>query len=465
MKKTVLILFIIFSSIAKSNNADSLYSIWENNKLPDSSRIVALAKFITFNVLNSNPDSAKSLNDELFLFSEMKKNDVGMSEAYNNYAILSSFNGNYKKGIEYLNKGLELNKKMNNKVRITNSLTNMSLMYNQLGDYDKAMEYNKKCLEIQKEIGDKFGIIKTYNNMGIIYDYIGNNKKAIEYYELTVKLSKEVGYKEGIGNGHMNIALIYYDLGDMDKALINITKSLEIAEELNDKFYLADTYSNVGYVKAGMKNYDDALEYYNKSLKIHIMLNNIKGIANVMFLLGELTKDQGDNKQALWHFTESLKSYEEIEQSYDISACYMNIGRCHLALKELKKAIENCEKSYSLSRKIGAIEIEKDACDCLYESYKAKGNDKKAIEYMEISKILLDSINNKETAEKLAELEYEKEILADSLAKEKIRVEKEIKENNNIRDLLFLGSGILVLLVSGGYLIKRKNSKKYEEGD
>ncbi len=458
MKKAILILFIIVSSLLYANNPDSLFSLWENKSEPDSSRIIALAKFITFNVINTSPDSAKSLNDELYLFSEIKKNDVGMSEAYNNYAILSSYNGNYKKALDYLGKGLEINKKMKSKVRITNSLTNIAFMYTYLGDYDKAMEYNERCLKIQKELNDKQGIIKTYNNMGIIYDNIGNNKKAIENYELTIKLSKEIAYQEGIGNGHLNIALIYYDLEEMEKALVNINQSLEIAKKLKDKFYLADTYSNVGYIKAGMNNYDDALEYYNKALKLHIELNDIKGIANVMFLLGELSKNQGDFKQALWYFSESLESYEEIEQSYDISACYMNIGKCYLKLSEIRKAIDNCEKGYTISNSIGAIEIEKDACDCLYESYRTKGNDKKAIEYMEISNKLLDSINNKETTEKLAELEYENKTLADSLVLEKTRVEKKLKENNNVKNLLFLGSGMLVLLIAGGYFIKRRKS-------
>ncbi|MER3327982.1 MAG: tetratricopeptide repeat protein [Candidatus Kapaibacterium sp.] len=143
MKKSILLLFILFTAIA-SARTDSLLSIWENKAMPDSSRIIALAKYISFNVINTNPDSAKSLNDELYLFSEMKKNEIGLSEAYNNYAILCSYGGDYRKALDYLSKGLKVNEKLKSKSRITNSLTNIAYMYNYLGEYDLALNYNKR---------------------------------------------------------------------------------------------------------------------------------------------------------------------------------------------------------------------------------------------------------------------------------------------------------------------------------
>ncbi|MER3327981.1 MAG: tetratricopeptide repeat protein [Candidatus Kapaibacterium sp.] len=315
-------------------------------------------------------------------------------------------------------------------------------------------------MKIQKEIKDKQGIIQSYNNIGITYDYLGNNKEAIEYYESSIRLSKEIGYKQGIASGYLNIALIQYDLGEMEKSLINVTKALEIAKQGRDKFNLANAYANVGYVRAGMKNYDEALENYNQALKLYIELNDMKGIANVMFTLGDLRKDQGDMEQALWYFGESLKSYEKMEQSYDIAACFMSIGRCHLGLNQITKAINNCEKAYTTSNRIGAIEIEKDACDCLYEAYKKGGNEKKALSYLAISEALEDSISNKETSEKLAQLEQERKMLADSLSKETQKTEKEVEESKSTQYLLLFGSGLLMLLIVCGYFIKKMNSNK-----
>lgn len=460
MKKSILFFFLLASVAFGAVNSDSLLSVWENKSLPDSSRIIGLAKFISFTVIKTNPDSAKSLNDELYIFSEMKKNDVGLSEAYNNYATLSSYTADYNKALDYLNKGLVVNKRLNNETRIATSFTNIAYMHNYLGNYDKAMEYNNRSLKIQKKLNNKLGILKAYNNIGITYDYMGNNTKAIEYYELAAKIAEEIDFKEGIVSINLNIALIYYDLGDMEKALVYVTKSLEMAKKENNKFQLANAYSNVGYVNAGMKNYDEALENYNKSLKLYVELNDIKGVSNGLFVLGELTKDQGDYEQALFYFKESLKSYEKTEQRLDISACYMNIGKSYLKLKNTSEAIKNCEKGYKISNEIGAMEIEKDACDCLYEAYKSKGNDKNALHYMEISERLADSISNKETTEKVAQLENERKMLADSLSKKNKKIAAKLKESNSIQYLLLLGSGLLVVLIAGAYLVKRKKKTK-----
>lgn len=460
MKKSILFFFLLASATFGAANSDSLLTIWENKALPDSSRIEAIAKFITYSVMSTNPDSAKSLNDELYIFSEMKKNDIGLSEAYNNYAKLSSFDADYNKALEYLYKGLAINKKLKSEGRIATTYSNIAYMNNYLGNYDKAMDYNNRSLKIQKKLNNKLAILRIYNNIGLTYDYMGNNNKAIEYYELAVKLAKEIDYKEGLSSITLNIALIYYDLGDMEKALVYVTKSLEMAKKDNNKFQLASAYSNVGYVNAGMKNYDEALENYNKSLKLYVELNDIKGVSNGLFVLGELTKDQGDYEQALWYFKESLKSYEKTEQRLDISACYMNIGKSYLKLKNTSEAIKNCEKGYKISNEIGAMEIEKDACDCLYEAYKAKGNDKNALHYMEISERLADSISNKETVEKVAQLESERKILNDSLSKKNEKIEEKLEESNSIQNLLFLGSGLLVVLIAGAYLVKRKKKTK-----
>lgn len=464
MKKSILFFFLLASATFGAANSDSLLTIWENKALPDSSRIEALSKFITNSVLSTNPDSAKSLNDELYIFSEMKKNDVGLSYAYQNYSSLSSFNGDYNKALDFLYKGLAINKRLNDNNRIAITYSNIAYMHNYLGNYDKAMDYNNRSLKIQKKLNNKLAIVRLYNNIGLTYDYLGNNNKAIEYYELAVKLAKEIDYKEGISSITLNIALIYYDLGDMEKALVYVTKSLEMAKKDNNKFQLANAYSNVGYVNAGMKNYDEALENYNKSLKLYVELNDIKGISNGLFVLGELAKDQGDYEQSLWYFKESLKSYEKAEQPFDISACYMNIGKSYLELKNTSNAIKNCEKGYMISNKIGAMEIEKDACECLYEAYKVKGNDKKALQYKEISEKLADSISNVETAEKVAQLENERKMLADSLSKKNKKIEAKLKESNSIQYLLFLGSGLLVVLIAGTYLVKRKKSKRSHLG-
>ena len=164
-------------------------------------------------------------------------------------------------------------------------------------------------------------------------------------------------------------------------------------------------------------------------------------------------------KDAIWYFNESLELYEELELSLDLANNLNKNGISYLGLGQINKAITNCKRGLEISKNIGAIEVEKESCECLYDIYKEKGDSKNALLYHEKMKVLVDSLKVEETSKKILMMEFKKQLTADSLEKEKDKLETQLEyqellaEENNLRNIA-IGSGILLLMIVAGLYLR-----------
>ena len=132
-----------------------------------------------------------------------------------------------------------------------------------------------------------------------------------------------------------------------------------------------------------------------------------------------------------------------------------NIGIVYQNQGDYAKALDYCRRSYELALTVGALELQKAGCTCLYDTYKAVGNGIKALEYYELLNIIKDSLHAKETAKKLQQMEFQKAMLQDSIVKaEEVRLvqeahREEVSKKNRTKNV-FLASGVILIFVSLG---------------
>lgn len=95
------------------------------------------------------------------------------------------------------------------------------------------------------------------------------------------------------------------------------------------------------------------------------------------------------------------------------------------------------------------------ACDCLYRVYKNLGKNDVALTYLEELLEFQSELNTQETFKKLEEMEFDKIMLRDSIAKAKeaqlVREahQEEVQKQNQVRNV-FMGSTLLFILLAGG---------------
>ena len=427
MQKIFFIILIVFSglSLTAQTNLDSLYTVWQDHTQPDSIRTNAYESYIWDGFLFSNPDTAFVLAQSLLRFGEEQQYEKAKSLAHN---LMGT--SNYLKA-----------------------------------DYPKALEYYQRSLKISEEIGDKPGSASTISNIGIIYKNQGNYSKALDYYQRSLKIQEEIGDTRGSAATIGNIGNIYQALGDYPIALDYFQRSLKIVEEIGDKQVSANTIGNIGIIYENKGDYPKALEYFQRSLKIYEEMGNKEGSARTIGNIGLIYKNQGDYTKALEYFQRSLNSFEEMGIKEGSALTINTIGLIYKNQGDYPKALEYCKLSLVKSEEIAALNLEKDACQCLYDTYKAMGKGIEALVYLEKLQVIDDSLNAEETNKKLQQMEFAKQVLADSIATaEKERLvqeahEEEIHQEEKTRNIS-LGVGAFFVLLAGSFYIRWRYVRK-----
>ncbi|MEZ4850188.1 MAG: tetratricopeptide repeat protein [Bacteroidia bacterium] len=157
MKETFLFIIISILGLSlKAQNLDSLYTLWQDQTQPDSTRVQAYEDYIANDYLYSWPDTAVILAEALHAYAKKQHYPKASATGYNLQGIANYVQGNYP----------------------------------------QALEYFQKSLAIKEEIGDKKGIAKNLNNIGLIYMNQGNTPVRWNTSKSRRRLKKNSGIKK-----------------------------------------------------------------------------------------------------------------------------------------------------------------------------------------------------------------------------------------------------------------------------
>jgi len=415
---------------AQPVNTDSLWQVWNDTTQPDTARMKAI-QTIAWSLLYRKPDSTYLLAEKELRFALQVNNKKWQAKALN---VIGS-------------------------------------TYNIRGEYARALASYQKGLAAMQEAGDLRGIAAISNNIGLIYRNLGNGVKALEFYEKDLAIQEQLHDKGGIANANNNIGLLYNDLGNLPKALEYYRKSLEQHEALGEKYGTALAYNNVGSVYNSQGEFTKALEYYGKSIRLRKELDDQQGLSKVYGNIGQLYKEQGQYNKALEYYQLSLAIQEKMDEQPGLIDSYYNLGVLAQNEKNYHKAIDWCQKSLQLARRLESLRPQRNACDCLYESHKALGHVAAALSFHEQFGNLNDSLQKEEVNRRLEQMEFVRQVMADSLGNEEEKLKIEVVHQNEVRSKnrtlnIVLVAGLVLLALAlafwGRMLYFRKNSQIFQ---
>jgi len=497
MKKTIILtaLLLLGLFVHAQPNLDSLWGVWNDESKEDTCRLKALQKIIRDGYLDTNIDSVLVLAKLQYDFAEKTGSKYFMARSLLSQGEYWNRKDDQEKALVNLHQSLMIRKELNDIKGVAFCLREIADIYRLNGDYSKALDSYNELLELYDELNDKTNIAIVNMTIGYVYRIRGDYVSAINYYNQSVSLFREVGAEKNIAASLNNIANVYYNQGIFPKALEYYIKCLKINEKNNNREWMSSNLVNIGNIYKILGNYNAALEYYERALKIReasddksqsgsILLriaNNYRdqgdydnalifynkllemlAESNEPLILGELYKDfgklyekKGEYYEALANYSMSLDIHSQHEHRRSIAHLYINIGSVQLKLNRLDKAVESCSRGLEFSEKINSIHNQKNACECLYSAYKTLGKNKDALEYYEKYTMFEDSLKKEETAKKLQQMEFAKQMLADSLAQEEEKLivqhahELEVNKKDKQRKI-FMGIGLLVILIAVG---------------
>jgi len=304
------------------------------------------------------------------------------------------------------------------------------------------------------------------NNIGVIYRRKGLFIRALDCYQQCLKIQEEFLGKNGTADVLNNIGVIYEEIGDYNKALEYYLRSFDIQEDLSDLDGMADVLNNIGLIYKHMDNNSKALEYFQESLKISYVIHDKMSTAHVLNNIAEVYLIQGKYPDALDNFQQSLKIKEDLSHTTGMVSSLNNIGLVYYELGNNSKAIEWFEKSLKIAKEFDLLAGQKASSKCLYDAYKTIGNYNKALQYYERVVILDDSLKDEETTKKLQQMEFTRQLQADSLLneKEKLKIqiahEKIVRKKNRTKNISLLSGSGIVMVIFFLFVFYRQKTQK-----
>lgn len=363
--------------------------------------------------------------------------------------------GNFSKSIEFFNNSLENYYENKDFKKTGDCCSYLAISYSLQGNYNLSLSYFEKSISEYKKINYKSGISSVTNNMGGTYYYLDKYPQALKCYQKVLDIQKELKDPKTIAITTQNIGGIYSKLDDYNNALKYYQKAYAVYVKLNDAKAIAQNLNSTGSIQIRLKDYSSAHKNLNRALEIANTEKDKQIRLEVLNNLGTLFYKQSNYSKALDFFNNTLLLAKEMNSQQYISDSQISLGKIYIDQGEYKIATEKCTQGLTIAQKIGSISLKKDACDCLYESYKSLGNGQKALQYYEKSNIFEDSLNSKETSNRMMSMEFQKQQLTDSIAQVKkdhiiqIKHKEEVQKQEKQRNAVII-TLCFILVIAGG---------------
>ncbi|WP_299435389.1 adenylate/guanylate cyclase domain-containing protein [uncultured Aquimarina sp.] len=391
--------------------------------------------FFLIGQAQSKVDGRKSIADSLLTISkqEVKK-------------------GDFDKALTSVENGLTIFKEIENDKSIGDCYNQIATIHYYQGEFYKALTNFEHSKSYFKKANFENGIASSTNNKGAIHYYLGNYSKALDHYKIAVKLHEQLNNEAQVAGTTQNIGNIYLILKDYTTA----KKYYKIAEKIyrktaNEKA-LSLVLSSIGDIDLKEENYDAALLNFETSLELATKNEAKQTQAEVLFNIGKLYEVKNELEKSLIHYNQSLKISIETKSSLHESSALIALGSIKHKLGKKIEAIKKCESGLEIAKKVNSVSIQEEACKCLYDAYKSVNNSSKALLYNEQMYQLRDSLNLKQTSDKILNMEFEKKTILDSISNvEKERVLKrkhkeEVKKKEKQRNIFVVAVCFAIII-------------------
>jgi len=461
-KKLILSFFLtLMVTIGVAQQNDSLWRVKSKAKAPKAKFEVQLALSKAYWYFNI--DSSVYYAKQSIQIAEQEGDEDLIGDAQNALGNAYSTNGSIDSGIDAYQLAYKTRISLGQKTKAGTTLNNIALSYIDKKDYSNAIEYYKKAALTFGEISDHGSEADAISGIAFIYSKLNAPSKALEYYITSLNIFYANNLNARAGSIHNSIGGLHQKMLNFDLALEHYQRALDIFNINGSKVDIATALNNIGIIYDEKREYTKALQFSTKSLELGREMKDKNSQAVALNNLGYLYVKTKQYEKATSYYFESLRLSEEVKDVYSITNTKNNLANVFLKKKQLDLCARFVKEALAGALQLKAEDFEQESYEILGNLNAQKGNYKEAFEYQAKSIALKDSIYNKESNQKLLELQStfdmeSKENEISGLKKDNQINKLELKGQKTTQQALIVG--IILLLALGVALFSNLRMKK-----
>ena len=235
---------------------------------------------------------------EKSLLIEKKYNDE--KNFYYSYETIGNIycgQGNYISALQAYMDGLEISEQIQDTVNIASSYYNISTIHSFQKNYSEAEKYVNKALEVYKKI-ENINVGACYLSLGNIYSYQLLFEKSFIEYKKAVDFAKKINDKKGLGLALLNIGKTFIQTNQIDSSFNYLNESLPIFTELDTKNELAQNYVALSQCWNIKNNLSNAVSFGVKGYDLARKTNVLETVKDASEILSQIYSKTGNYQKA-----------------------------------------------------------------------------------------------------------------------------------------------------------------------
>ena len=200
-------------------------------------------------------------------FSQNNSSDIKSAKELLKKAGQSFLNLESKKSLDFAKSSLEISLKNDDYLLAAKAYNLIGLNFDEFSDYKKAIEYYNKGLVLANKTNNDTVKAWLHNNIGNVYCYRKIDfKKGIQHYKKGIEYSKRLNDIYEITFSKLNIASAYFANEDFNSGIIYLNEIKDYIEKEGEIEAKISLYSNYGLYYNSLNDHKKAEEFYLKSV-------------------------------------------------------------------------------------------------------------------------------------------------------------------------------------------------------
>lgn len=329
-------------------------------------------------------------------------------------------------------------------------------------EYSIALTFFYNALSFYQSLSDVEGVASQKHNIGIVLEQMGQFEAALDVFNESLNIQRQQNDIRGIGRTLYIIAEIYRDLGDLDRALTFFEDALAISQQLNIKRNIANAHAKIGIVLKQQMNYPRARTHLQTAADLFTQLNAPRDTDWALAGIGEVMVGQGEVEQGIQQIEATLLRAIGRKNLSLVTEIRLALARVALENERLVMALEQANIGLQEARERAELKRQAEFEAIRVQIYKRNGDYEAALATLTNQKAIEEGIlmqgRNAALNNLQSEAEYVRQEQSIALLQKNKAIELSEAEQRNMRNVTFLASAIVVLLL--GFLLVSRQSHK-----